>query len=121
MFNFSYLFSVLFLAFLIILYILVYSASIIYLKFLVILVYVSGVVIFILYISCMCWNTGGSFSLGFLFLSVLIFNLYDYGVFRKFSDVGEFMWIYLFFRFFFNILVIGYSMNLFKVSGSLRF
>ena len=48
-------------------------------------------------------------------------NLVDLGVYSKFSDVGEFIWIYLFFRFLFNRLVIGYSLNLFKISGSLRF
>jgi hypothetical protein len=35
--------------------------------------------------------------------------------------VGEFLWMMLFFRFFFNRLVMGYSVNLFKISGSLRF
>jgi len=53
---------------------------------------------------------------GFFFIS-----LFDRGLYSKFSDVGEFMWIYLFFAFLFNSLVAGYSLNLFKVSGSLRF
>jgi len=100
---------------------LVSFSSIMYLKYLVILVYVRGVVIFILYISCLCWNISEEFSFGFLFFRIFIIYLYDYGLFSKFSDVGEFMWIYLFFRFFFNGLVMGYSINLFKVSGSLRF
>ena len=57
----------------------------------------------------------------FLVFSIFMVYFYDSGVVRKFSDVGEFMWIYLFFRFLFNRLVTGYSLNLFKVSGSLRF
>lgn len=121
MFNFSYLFRVLFLVLFIIILILVVFSSIIYLKYLVILVYIRGVVVFILYISCMCWNSSDKFSWGFLFFSLFFFYLYDSGSFVKFSDIGEFLWIYLFFRFLFNRLVIGYSLNLFKISGSLRF
>lgn len=101
--------------------ILVYFSTMIYVKYLVILVYISGVVVFILYISCMCWFTNETFSKFFLLLGFFIVYLYDYGVFRKFSDIGESLWIYLFFRFLFNSLVISYSLNLFKVSGSLRF
>ncbi len=121
MFNFSYLFSVLFLGFLVIFLILFYFANIIYVKYLVILVYISGVVVFILYISCMCWFFMEKFHKGFLFLGIFTLILFDLGVFSKFSDIGEFIWIYLFFRFLFNSLVIGYSVRLFKVSGSLRF
>ena len=92
-----------------------------YVKYLVILVYISGVVVFILYISCICWYSSQKFSFSFLFLGTFIFYMCDSGVYSKFSDLGEYMWIYLFFRFLFNALVIGYSVNLFKVSGSLRF
>lgn len=90
-------------------------------KYLVILVYVRGVVIFILYISCMCWYVREKFIKFFIFLSIFVVYFYDRGLFRKFRDVGEFMWMYLFFRFLFNRLVAGYSLNLFKVAGSLRF
>lgn len=120
-FNFSYLFSVLFLVFLIIFIILVYFSSIMYLKYLVILVYIRGVVVFILYISCICWNLRNKFSWGFLFFSLVVLYLFDIGNFSKFSDIGEGLWIYLFFSFLFNRLVMGYSLNLFKISGSLRF
>ena len=92
-----------------------------YVKYLIILVYSSGVVIFILYISCICWYNREKFSKWFLLFSLLIFFVYDLGIFSNFSDVGEYLWIYLFFRFLFNVLVISYSLNLFKVSGSLRF
>jgi hypothetical protein len=92
-----------------------------YVKFLVVLVYISGVVVFILYISCMCWYIREKFSLGFLFFGMFCIYMYDFGLFAKFSDVGEFLWMMLFFRFFFNRLVMGYSVNLFKISGSLRF
>lgn len=90
MFYFSYLFSVLFLAFFIIILILVYISRIFYLKYLVILVYISGVVIFILYISCMCWFVSNSFSKLFLILGIFIIYLFDNGLYRKFSDVAEF-------------------------------
>jgi len=69
----------------------VYSIGVIYLKYLVILVYVSGVVIFILYISCMCWFISDSFSKIFLFLGGFLVYIYDVGVYSKFSDVGEFL------------------------------
>ncbi len=98
-----------------------FFSRIMYVKYLVILVYIRGIVIFILYISCMCWYVREKFSGLFLFLGFFLIYLYDYGVFRKFCDLGEFIWIYLFFRFLFNSLVIIYSLNLFKISGSLRF
>lgn len=94
---------------------------IIYLKYLIILVYISGIVVFILYISCLCWNSNFYFSKLFLFFRIFLIFLFDRGIILKFSDVGEFIWIYLFFRFIFNSLVIIYSLNLFKISGSLRF
>ena len=92
-----------------------------YLKYLVILVYIRGVVIFILYISCMCWNTKSFFSYIYLIFVLFSISLFDYGVFIKFSDIGEFFWIYVFFRVLFSFLVTIYSLNLFKSSGSLRF
>lgn len=121
MFNFSYLFRVLFLVFLIVIIILVFFSSVIFFKYLVVLVYLRGVVVFILYISCICWNFRGQFSLWFLIFGLIMVYYYDLGNFSKFSDVGESLWIFLFFRFLFNRLVIGYSLRLFKVSGSLRF
>ena len=120
-FYFSYLFSVLFLGFLVMFSMLVYISSIIFVKYLVVLVYISGVVVFILYISCMCWNRSNNFRKFFLLFSLFRIMLFDLGSFSKFSDIGEYLWIYLFFSFLFNSLVIGYSLNLFKVSGSLRF
>jgi hypothetical protein len=92
-----------------------------YVKFLVVLVYIRGVVVFILYISCICWFISEKFSRFFLILGIFIIYIYDYGLWRKFRDVGEFLWIFLFFSFLFNRLVITYSLNLFKISGSLRF
>lgn len=71
--------------------ILVYFSSMIYVKYLVILVYIRGVVVFILYISCMCWYMSEKFSKIFLFLGFFVFYLYDTGLYVKFSDVGEFM------------------------------
>nr|AFQ97027.1 NADH dehydrogenase subunit 6 [Habrotrocha constricta] len=121
MFYFSYLFSVLFLAFIVMMTMLVYFSSLMYVKYLVILVYISGVVVFILYISCMCWYMSEKFSKMFLLLGIFIFYIYDSGLYVKFSDVGEFMWMFLFFSFLFNSLVMVYSLNLFKISGSLRF
>ena len=120
-FYFSYLFSVLFLVLLVIFLILVYISRIFYVKYLVILVYIRGVVIFILYISCICWFIREKFSKLFLGLGFFSIYLFDSGLYSKFSDVGEFLWIYLFFSFLFNVLVMRYSLNLFKVSGSLRF
>lgn len=117
----SYLFSVLFLAIIVFIIILVYISSIIFIKYLVILIYIRGIVIFILYISCMCWHVREKFMKFFIVFALFVVYFYDTGIVRKFSDVGEFIWIYLFFRFLFNRLVAGYSLNLFKVSGSLRF
>jgi len=45
---------VIFLAFLVIIIGVVYMSRIFFLKYLVIIVYVRGVVVFILYISCIC-------------------------------------------------------------------
>ena len=121
MFNFSYLFRVLFLVFLVMFLMLVYFSGLVYVKYLVVLVYIRGVVVFMLYISCMCWYLNEKFSKSFIFLGLFVLLLFDLGNYRRFSDVGDFLWIYLFFRFLFNGLVRGYSLNLFKVSGSLRF
>ncbi len=120
-FYFSYLFSVLFLGLLVCIVILVWFSSLIYVKFLVVLVYISGVVVFMLYISCLCWNVIQKFNFIFLALGLFIVYIFDIGLYSKFSDIGEFLWIYLFFAFLFNRLISGYSLNLFKVSGSLRF
>lgn len=108
-------------AFLVFVLILVYSARVIYLKYLVILVYVRGVVVFILYISCMCWYVSEKCSKVFLFFGIVIIFMFDLGVWSKFSDVGEHLWMYLYFRFLFNRLITVYTLNLFKISGSLRF
>lgn len=120
-FNFSYLFRIIFLALIVLVIMLVYLSSLIYLKYLVVLVYIRGIVVFILYISCMCWYSENNFNKFILFLSFFFYYIYDLGLFVKFSDVGEYMWMFLFFRFVFNSLVMNYSLNLFKVSGSLRF
>lgn len=96
-------------------------ARIVYVKYLVILVYIRGVVVFILYISCMCWNVKMSFSFFFLLFSIFRIIMFDSGVIVKFSDVGEFFWMFLFFRVVFSLLVTVYSLNLFKTAGSLRF
>ena len=120
-FYFSYLFRVLFLVFLVIFIMIVWLSRIMYLKFLVILVYVRGVVVFILYISCICWNIREGFRKLFLLFFIFSVLVFDSGFYSKFRDVSEFIWIYLFFAFLFNRLVSQYSLNLFKVSGSLRF
>lgn len=98
-----------------------YCSNIIYLKYLVILVYIRGVVVSMLYISCICWNINNNSSKLLLLFIIFVFYLYDQGLYRKFSDLGEFLWMYLFFSFLFNVIVVTYSLNLFKVSGSLRF
>lgn len=120
-YNLTYLFTVLCLVFLVIIIIIVYISSIIYLKYLVILVYIRGVVVFILYISCICWNVKTNFSYIFIFFSLFSLMLIDNGINIKFSDVGEFFWMYLFFSMLFSLLVTFYSLNLFKSRGSLRF
>jgi len=52
---------------------------------------------------------------------VFFVYVYDGGSYIKLSDVGEFLWIFLFFGFLFNSLVVGYSIRLFSIFGSLRF
>lgn len=101
--------------------ILVYISRIIYIKYLIILVYIRGVVVFILYISCMCWNVKSSFISIFLFFALFFIVIYDSGLVIKVSDVGEYFWVYLFFSVLFSLLVTIYSLNLFKSNGSLRF
>jgi hypothetical protein len=91
MFYFSYLFRVLFLAFLVMCLILINMSGVIYLKYLVILVYIRGVVVFILYISCICWFIREKFSKFFLFFGFFLIYLFDAGMYAKFSDVGEFL------------------------------
>jgi hypothetical protein len=90
-FYFSYLFRVFFLRLLVIFMSIVYFSSIIYVKFLVVLVYVSGVVIFILYISCMCWFVQSKFNYRLLILGVFIIYLYDFGYYVGFRGVGNFL------------------------------
>jgi hypothetical protein len=121
MYNLTYLFSVLCLVFLVLFIIILYGSSFIFLKYLIILVYIRGVVVFILYISCICWNVKRKFSFLFLIFSCVTISLFDNGIYLKFSDIGEFFWIYLFFRIVFSLLVTFYSLNLFKSAGSLRF
>jgi len=65
-------------------------SSLFYVKYLVILVYIRGVVVFILYISCICWFISEKFSKTFILLGFFIIYLYDLGLYRKFSDIGEF-------------------------------
>lgn len=120
-FNLSYLFRVLFIVFFILIFCLLHLFRVLYLKYLVILVYVRGVVVFILYISCICWNIHEKFSFFILFFRSFFVYLYDTGLYVNFSDVGDFLWIYLFFRVLFRLIVTLYSLNLFKVAGSLRF
>jgi len=91
------------------------------LKYLIILVYVRGVVVFIIYISCMCWYLEQNYSKIFLLLILFRYYFLDLGLYSKFSDIGQNLWIYLYFRFLFNSLVTRYSLNLFKGAGSLRF
>ena len=67
-----------------------YISRLFYVKYLVILVYIRGVVVFILYISCICWFIREKFSKVFIFLGFFIIYLYDLGLYSKFSDVGEF-------------------------------
>ncbi len=62
-----------------------------YVKYLVILVYVRGVVVFILYISCMCWYINQRFIKYIVLLSLFVVYFYDRGVVSKFRDVGEFL------------------------------
>lgn len=120
-FNFSYLFSVLFLAFLVLYIRLLWIAGFIFIKYLIILIYVRGVVVFILYISCICWFLSFDMNKGFLLFIVFVLYMFDIGNFSKFSDFGEFLWIFIYFGFLFNCLAMTYSLNLFKVAGSLRF
>jgi len=77
--------------FLVFILIMFYIARMLYVKYLVVLIYVRGVVVFILYISCMCWFISEKFSKFFLVLGFFLIYLYDNGLYRKFSDVGEFM------------------------------
>ena len=121
MYNLTYLFSVLCLRFIIILSLMIYMSRIVYVKYLVILVYIRGVVVFILYISCICWNTNSKFNLIFLFFSLFLIVVYDQGIYLKFSDIGENFWMYIYFSILFSFLVTIYSLNLFKSTGSLRF
>ena len=51
-------------------------------------------------------------------MSIIIFDL---GLWRNIFDVGEYLWIFLFFSLLFRRLVNVYSLMLFKVRGSLRF
>jgi hypothetical protein len=112
---------ILLIVFLVISIMLVWSSSIMYLKFLVILVYIRGVVVFILYISCICWFVRNRFNYRIVLFFIFLIIFFDSGVYSKFSDVGEFLWIFIFFAFLFNRLVSNYSLNLYKNSGSLRF
>lgn len=121
LFNLSYLFRVVCLGRIVIVSIFFYIAGLLYLKYLVVLIYVRGVVVFILYISCICWYTTNKMPLFVLITGVGSLLLFDLGGFRKFRDIGEFLWMYLYFALLFSNLVNVYSLRLFKVRGSLRF
>jgi hypothetical protein len=69
----------------------------------------------------MCWYKRDVFRKSFLFFGIFFLYLYDFGNYVKLTDVGEHLWMFLFFSFLFNSLVVGYSISLFKISGSLRF
>jgi hypothetical protein len=105
----------------VILVIIFYIANFFFVKYLIILVYIRGVVVFILYISCLCWFINNTFNNFFLLFCLFVFYIVDLGLVSKFRDLGEHLWIYLFFRFLFNRLITIYCLNLFKISGSLRF
>jgi hypothetical protein len=47
--------------------------------------------------------------------------MYDFGYFVRFSLLGESLWIFLLFGLLFHRLVMVYCLNLYKISGSLRF
>jgi len=57
--------------------IIVYFGSIFFVKFLIILVYVRGVVVFILYISCICWLGRSELYKSLFFLGVVVIFIYD--------------------------------------------
>lgn len=120
-FNYSYLFTIMFLVFIVLYYMFFVLNFVIYLKFLIIIVYIRGIVVFVLYIRCLCWNSSFSLSVIFLFGGFFICFIYNSGLISKYRDVGEFLWIFLFFGYLFNLLVSSYSYHLFKISGSLRF
>ncbi len=121
MFNLRYVFSVLLLVVLVFYLVLYQFASIVFLKYLVVLVYVRGVIVFILYISCLCWNKVRGFSLWFLVLRIFPLKLWDLGICFKIGDFGELIWFFIFFSLLFNFMVSTYSLVFFKRAGSLRF
>lgn len=69
--GFSYIYRILTLALFILFLVLVLIKSLVLMKVLVILVYLGGVVIFILYISCLCFVIKNNFSV-MVFLSVIV-------------------------------------------------
>lgn len=62
-----------------------------FVKFIIILVYVRGVVVFILYISCICWQISNDYFFFFFIFRIFVIVLFDTGLVIKFIDVGEFM------------------------------
>jgi len=80
-----------FLVFLVIIIIIVYISRMMFVKYLIILIYVSGIVIFILYISCICWHIRQRFMKFLLLFGIFVLYFYDLGLISKFRDVGEFI------------------------------
>lgn len=121
MFNVNYVFRVIIVRVLLFILICIYRIRIIYVKFLVLVVYISGIVVFILYISCICWGGDGKLRLVLLCLIGFRVKFFDQGV--KMVDLGgiEGIWIYILIAWLFNIIVLRFSKELFKVAGSLRF
>lgn len=120
-FNIRYAFPALSLVILVFYLILCQFSRIVFLKYLVVLIYVRGVIVSISHISCLCWNKSRRFSLWFLVLRLFPLKLWDLGMYFKIGDFGELLRLFIFIRILFNFTVSTYSLLLYKGAGSLRF
>ena len=120
--NFRYIVRVVVLRMLVFLITVVILRGAIYLKFLIIIIYVSGIVVFMMYMSCLCWEKkrrkGGYILLAWV---CFIYFIVDHGL-RLITIIdGGRLRVYLFSGFLFSSLVMVYSLILFRRRGSLRF
>ena len=119
--NFNYIFGVVSLVLMVLWIVLVVLGRMVFLKLLIMVVYLRGVVVFVIYISCLCWPSELKIGYVVLVFCLFVLFLFDLGLYNIMEIGSGRLRMYVFFGFLFSVLVIVYSLILFRSSGSLRF
>jgi len=124
-YYFSYIINSLSLVCIILFMVIFFAKIVLFLKYLLIMIYLRGIVVFVLYISCSLvdfnWNKVNIFVLLSIFF-MLSFDIYNLGLFESYVvNINlESFYIFIFVAYTFYIVVISTSIYLYKSSGSLR-